>query len=131
MNTWINIYQIKNNNGITLWLIFEKGPAEGKTNYILLGVLKNGKWVKYFDTREITKKFFGEKLGIINTPCYKKLYCNGDKIIIDYNIYKLDKGFIKAGEFRLKWDEKAQWFGIEQVKIWDEKDNLKKLNGLR
>ena len=131
MDTLITIYQIKNNNNITLWLIFEKGPSEGKSNFVLLGALKSGKWVKYFDTREITKRFFGEKLGIINTPCYKTLYCKGDTLTIDYNIYKLDKGFIKAGEFKFKWDEKAQWFGVDQVKIWDVEENFQKLYGSR
>lgn len=47
---------------------------------------------------------------------YKNYYCKEDMIIIEYDNYNPNtKRMYKEGEFRFKWDDAAQWFGIEQV----------------
>lgn len=44
---------------------------------------------------------------------YKKPTCKGDTIVIQY--CRLRSSDTMEGEIRLKWDEKAQWFGIEKI----------------
>lgn len=39
-----------------------------------------------------------------------------DTIIVTYKNYTDIGKMINQGEFRFKWDEKAQWFSVEQVK---------------
>ena len=111
----ITINLIKNDSRITLYLLHGEGSAAGTENYILLGRRSDGVFVKYFDTHEITKKFFGEKLSLSTRPWYSKFYCQGNKMIIEYKRHHDRQGYLNEGEFVFKWDDKAQWFSIEQV----------------
>lgn len=43
---------------------------------------------------------------------YDKARISGDTIIITYCIYGVSK---ICGEFRFKWNNKDQWFGVEKV----------------
>lgn len=113
------IYQIKNDYGIKIYIFVNSEPLEGFRNYTCLGKLKNGKFVKFFETDEIKRRYFGSSdwSNIRNgkLPYFKKIYCKNDMIIIEYERFQKQKAPIKEGEFRFKWDDKAQWFGIEQV----------------
>ena len=107
VNTSIN--KIKNDGGISLYLIRNDGSGVSSTNYTVIGRRKDGIWVKYFDTKELKKKYFGSSRRIYLSDCT----CIDDTIVI--NVEKMDRGRIKIGEFRFKWDDKAQWFGVEQI----------------
>ena len=79
-----------------------------KADYIIIGREINSfsrQFVKYIDTKEITKRYFGENTHVI----YKNLSTQGDTIIIDY----YSSG--TKGKFYFKWDDKAQWFSVKQV----------------
>lgn len=107
------IFKITSNEGITLYAINDSYDLPEEFTYTLIGRRKDGKWVKYFDTNDITAKYFG-KSGY----WLKNFIVNGDNISIYYELYS--KGYyrnpIGRGEFRFKWDDKAQWFGVEQIK---------------
>ena len=112
----VTIYQINNDSGIILYLLRGDGSVAGTTNYVLLGRRSDDVvFVKYFDTRDVNKNYFGEKLNLSTTPWYTKFYCQGSTMIIEYNRNYIQQGYIKEGEFRFKWDEAAQWFDVEQV----------------
>lgn len=111
----VNISLIKNDSNITLYLLHGEGSAAGTENYILLGRRSDGIFVKYFDTRDITKNYFGENLNLSNRPWYTNFYCHGSIMIIKYKRNHTRQGYLAEGEFRFKWDDKAQWFGIQQV----------------
>ena len=98
--------QIKTDGGITFYMVHEWEFDIRGEKYILLGKLSDGTWIKYFDTRDITKKYFGTLRG-----GYTDWHCNEGTFIISYKIYSPEA----KGEFRFKWDEAAQWFGVEQV----------------
>ena len=51
----VHISQIKNDGDVTLYLLCGEGSVAGTINYVLLGARADGVWLKYFDTREITK----------------------------------------------------------------------------
>lgn len=100
------IYQIKNDGEISLYYV---QVGYGSIGYdIIFGRRQDGVWVKYIDMRQIAKKYFGNN-GIF---C-EKANVNGNTIIIKYTLYSNNAR--NAGEFRFKWDETAQWFGVEQV----------------
>ena len=117
----IHISQIKNDGSITLYLLCGNGPMAGTTRYVLLGRRSDGVFVKYFDIEDINTTYFGlqkNKYGTtlgMRSPWYKDCYCRGDTIIITYQRMQKNHNFVNEGEFRFKWDEKAQWFGIEQI----------------
>ena len=119
--TSVKVSQIKNDSDITLYLLCEEGSVAGTTNYVLLGRRPDGVFVKYFDMEDINIKYFGlqkNKYGTtmgMKSPYYKKFYCQGDTMVIEYGRYHGKRGFVNEGEFRFKWDEKAQWFSVEQV----------------
>lgn len=107
------IYKINTDSGITLYPIrFWYGPD---SQWRILGRQKNGKFVKYIDTEEITKRYFCITTTQHGAPfvVYDEVRCDGDTIVIEYVAGRRDT--YRKGEFRFKWDEAAQWFSVEQV----------------
>ena len=82
-----------------------------KADYIIIGREINSfsrQFVKYIDTKEITKRYFSEKSYVI----YKNISTQGDSLTIEYQYYG-DKQIVE-GEFYFKWDNNAQWFSVKQ-----------------
>ena len=107
------IYRINSDEGITLYPLYNTyGP---ELNYIIIGRRDDGKFVKYIDTNEITKRYFGleEKSYLI---AYRNLSTQGNTLIVEYQ--RPGNNCYIRGMFWFKWDEKAQWFGVEQGKEW-------------
>ena len=51
-----------------------------------------------------------------DTPCFVRWQSSGNTIAVVYQrVNSSTKRLTDEGEFRFKWDDKAQWFGIEQV----------------
>lgn len=97
------IYQIKYDKNDSLYSIYDM-----KADYIIIGRKINSynrQFVKYIDTKEITKRYFGKNRHVI----YKNLSTQDDIIIIDYYYSGI------SGKFYFKWDDKAKWFNVEQV----------------
>ena len=106
------IFKITSNEGITLYSINDSYDLREEFTYTLIGKRKNGKWVKYFNTNDIVEKYFG-KSGY----WLKNFIVHDDVISIYYELYSNGdyRNIVSSGELRFKWDDKAQWFGIEQV----------------
>ena len=107
------IYKITTNKGITLYPInLVYGASSG---FQIVGRQKDGKWVKYFDTDNIVKTYFGtNERGDPAVNIEFDLTCQNDTLIMQYRRFGRNRN--KEGEFRFKWDEMAQWFSIEQIK---------------
>ena len=104
------IYKIKSNEGITLYPIYKTyGP---EFDYLIIGRRADGRFVKYIDTREITKRYFGWNGNSVSPIVYLDIYTQGDTLILPY--YHL-KNIKSKGKFHFKWDNKAQWFSVEQI----------------
>lgn len=108
LNEWI--YRIKSDDGITLYAIrFWYGPD---SDWRIIGRKKDGTFVKYIDTMDITEKYFGMSTYGASPVRYDIPVCQNDTMIIHYMGQKSRE---YLGEFRFKWDYNAQWFGVEQV----------------
>ena len=108
--------QIKTSSRLILYMVHEWEFDIRGEKYILLGMQSDGKWVKYFDTRDIKKKYFGESTTRNNTPCFVRWQSSGNTITVVYQrVNSNTKRLTDEGEFRFKWDDAAQWFGVEQV----------------
>ena len=110
---WDTLFRIKASNGKVFYCInFAYGPD---SQWCIAGCHSNGKFVKYIDTEEISKRYFGITTTKTGMPfvIYNKLRLDGDTIVIEYASAHRNEGL--KGEFRFKWDEAAQWFSIEQV----------------
>ena len=105
------IFKIDTDEGLTLYVVSEGyNPYGGIT---VIGKKKDGTFVKYLDTDAINKRYFS--LG--RYDAYTQRYgfypkTKGDTLIIEYST---DNSKCIVGEFRFKWDDNAQWFGVEQV----------------
>ena len=97
-----NIYQIKNDGGIELYLAQTETGGGGSIQ--VFGTTKEGKWVKYFDTQDAIKNF-----GIPRSDYIENFFTFDDEIIFQYAPGRWEQD----GELRYKWDEKAKWFGVE------------------
>ena len=116
---FISIFQLKNDSKIKMYLI--SVSAGFPENIFLIGKREDGRFVKYIDTLEITKKYFGESHLLLMQYDSDKVLFEKGRIIVRYLCRKpfninYPKYEVSTGEFILKWDEKAQWFGVEQVK---------------
>lgn len=112
LNSWI--YKITSDRGIIIYAIREWYGTE--SDWTILGRLENGNFVKYIDTTKITEKYIGLKNGNVSPVEYKMIKSQEDTIIINYSGHDRKTGRkFDVGEFRFKWDESAQWFGVEHV----------------
>lgn len=112
----VNINYLPNDENIAMYFLAHYGCVVGLERYVVMGYDKKGKFVKYIDTRDIVKNYLGEKNFGTKDIFLKKYYFRGDSIIIEYMDPRTAKGFkIPAGAFHFKWDNKAQWFGVEHV----------------
>ena len=107
------IYFVENDTPIEIYMIQLGNDIHEEDGYLIFGKRADGHFVKYFDTYEITKKFF-DKWGAV---AWGDIYFRGDTITIVYEKRNESKryGYYKAGEFRFKWDDAAQWFGVEHI----------------
>ena len=77
----------------------------------IIGKLPDGTYVKYFDTSILKKQYFSDPSRFHFSD---SILIYKDTIIIPYhNIDDQEQ----RGEFRFKWDDKAQWFGVEYVPV--------------
>lgn len=97
------IYQIKNDGGIELYLTQTETGAGGTIQ--VFGTTKEGKWVKYFDVRDARKSF-----GIPRSTYNTNFFPYDDMIIVQYGGGRRPG---ESGEFRYKWNDRDKWFGVE------------------
>ena len=107
----VTLYKIGTDQNIVFYLIQDEFDWPGVSDYALIGKREDGVFVKYFDTNTIKETYFGKNWSNIGFENVK--YMN-DTLILDYGSI-FDGKTIGQGEFRFKWDDKAQWFGVEQV----------------
>ena len=114
LGNWGSVLQIQTDSGMTFYSIrFEYCTSD----LTLIGKNKNGKWIKYIYSKDVSKKYFGGKDGYKEDGgiIYNQPVTRGEYIIIPYCRWYWEGKSNPEGEFRLKWDEAAQWFGIEHV----------------
>ena len=95
------IYPIKSDDAREFYMLVTETGGGGSIKVI---GERDGKWVRYFDTQDLHKsKQIGWDFYLQN------FYTDGDTIIFIY-----EQGETRTiRELRYKWDEAAQWFGVE------------------
>ena len=83
-----------------------------EADYLIIGKKSDGRFVKYIDTRDITRRYFGWDGTGVSPIVYLDMYTQGNTLIVPYYHLRNNKS---RREFRFKWDDKAQWFGVEQI----------------
>ena len=107
----VQMYKITSNEQITLYPLYNTyGP---ELNYIIIGRRADGRFVKYIDTNEITRRYFGWNGEGVSPVIYRDLSTQGDTLIMEYRRRYSMNGIAK-GNFYFKWDENAQWFSVAQ-----------------
>ncbi len=107
------VYQINGENGIVAYVDIEQGPGMEPSVLCIRGLWKDGKAVNYVTdvyqfAQGINDAAFAFK--------YRAIRVMNDTICVPYSLGSdLGEKHIRNGEFRFKWDDKAYWFGIEDV----------------
>ncbi len=109
---YCTISRISTDGKITFYLLLNGGGVAEYADYVLIGQREDGKFVKYFDTANIRKAYLG---GLWHNSLLQKKYTIGNIFIIEYEYPQNNNNSKKHGEFRFKWDDKAQWFGVEHI----------------
>ena len=113
--TFKKIFSIGNDSALKLYAIYYNYCV---TDLKILGTRADGKWVVYIDSGNLSDKYFGGKDGykLDGGVLYDVPTCAGNTLIVKYRRWHWKGQSEPEGEFRFKWDDKAQWFGVEQVK---------------
>ncbi len=114
VTTYQHIFKINTDSGITLYNIW---LFSGYKNFNIIGRQKDGKWVSYIDCEKIAQTYFGGHIAYKQRGGvdYDEPKFQNDTIIVTYKNYSDMGQIINQGEFRFKWNDAAQWFGVEQV----------------
>lgn len=114
---WNNhrVYQINGENGIVVYVDLEPSGTIESDTFLLRGLWHDGKAVNFVDRKAVR-----QYAGGVQNPVFKYdgkgIRVLNDTICIPYELREdLGWKFIKKGEFRFKWNDQAQWFGIEDV----------------
>ena len=110
------IFQIDNDAGRSLYAIYHTYCV---TDLKILGV-RNGKWFVFIDSKKISDEYFDGKDGykLDGGVLYDVPTCSGDTIIVTYRRWHWSTGdgvSEPEGEFRFKWNDKTQRFGVKQI----------------
>ena len=112
----VSIYRVKNTGNFTLYLLSYHGCVGGAEQYILFKVMQDGNFAELLDSRSIIEKYVGVNRMHMRGIYLSEPYFFNDTMIIKYTDFNSNlKKRIEIGEFRFKWDDKAQWFGVEQI----------------
>ena len=108
------LFKIKSNENITLYVVMDSYDLPEENRYHIIGRRSDGKWVKYIDTDDIVKNYFGSRGYDLGA-----LAVDNDTLRIFYRTYDYQNmsnlASTSKGELRFKWDENAQWFGVEKI----------------
>ena len=99
------VRKIQTDSTLVLYTLTKVAGSMGSSNWIILGRKSDDVFVKYLETDCLKKQYFQNPRYVD----FNEIYTLNDTIVISY------KYFEHRGEFRFKWDDKAQWFGVEQV----------------
>ena len=126
-----HVFKIIGNDNLKFYLIQDSYDLREEAIYTLIGKNSQGKWVKYFDTGSVGISYFGTggknstssfgNSGIQWGLAFYNPEIKNNMIVIRYDRNKQRQPLGRnnadeRGEFRFKWDDKAQWFSVEQVK---------------
>lgn len=111
------IFKVTTDSGYTFYLLRDSIVDIENAYFIFIARKPDGSWIKFFNTEEIRKKY------IAQLPIYSfEAATNKDTIILRYhvseNAHYIAKNYDpnEHGEFRFKWDDKAQWFSVQHIK---------------
>lgn len=108
------VYQINGENGIVAYVDIMYSGAIDPPSLCIRGLWKEGKAVNYVKNVNHLAKGIPEPGFIFKE---KEIRVMNDTICIPYSLKsgEFGKKHIRDGELRFKWDDKAYWFGIEDV----------------
>lgn len=114
----VKIFKTVTKEGVSLYIL--NSTYDITCDYTILGRKKDGTFIKYIDTKDITQNYFGNQKtgGIIVYD--KTIQTQENMFILDCFYYKLGaKNFPgdKVCRFIFRWNENNQSFDVEQTDI--------------
>lgn len=108
------VWLLKTNSAVTFYML-EHGSAAGfGSGNTLIGRKSDGTFVKYFDTYELKKKYFGCKSRDLSDE-WNTFFFQDNTITLRHGEYGRYNAFTPKGEFRFTWNDKIQSFDVEHI----------------
>ncbi|MDU2063291.1 MAG: hypothetical protein E6713_00525 [Sporomusaceae bacterium] len=98
------IYEVKTDIGIRIYVTIAQG-SDGVCGVDIFGIDRTGNFVKYLNWKDLKNYRWNEFYGSIGTRV--QVFLQGDTILL-----KCGSG-TSTWKYILKWDDNAQWFGID------------------
>ena len=103
------LYEVVGNRGIEIYYWSSSKGFYSGNEFVIFGLNRQGKYVKYIDRKRCDE---------VSSNAYKHDFCRlsaqDDTLILTCNPGSGSKDWVR---YLLKWDEKAQWFGIAFEKL--------------
>lgn len=108
-----DILKINSDENLTLYVFYH----EYCTSHLNIIGCKNGAWINYLDSRNISAEYFDGNDGykMDGSVVYEKPKSAGNTIIIPYHRWHWEGDSPPEGELRLKWNAATQFFDIEKI----------------
>ena len=111
---FFSLYEINGDDGNVIYIAV---PGNMVKRYQIIGRKKNGKYVCYvdpsrmaddwhLDKEHLEDNYSGQLYAVKST-----FYVESDTIVFDYSNKKY------RWQYRFKWDDNAQWFGVEYTEL--------------
>ena len=112
--TYKEVFRIDNTDKMPLYAIYHQYCV---TELNIIGRQKDGEWVSYINSKDISQKYFNGKDAYKEDGgvMYDKPICRNDSIVVVYRRWHWKGMSDPEGEFRFQWNDKTQRFSIEQV----------------
>lgn len=102
------LYEIQSDIGIRFYIATGQG-SDGWCWVDIFGRDKSGKFVRYLNSRDLKKYRSDGYHDPLGSPT---VFVRGDTIVLDCGS-RSRSGRDERWQYILKWDDKAQWFGID------------------
>ena len=106
----LDFYEISSDSGIYIYVIIEHG-SDGSKIIEVVGKDKNNNFIKYVSDKSLydVRRAFGSDAALNNCD----LTVVGNTLILSCSDYQKTKSW----KYLLKWDDSANWFGIEYQQL--------------
>ena len=115
---YTEISKISTDEGITMYMLHDSYDLPEEDRFILIGRRNDGKWVKYFDSSEMGRRYFNNEGWGLAFSDFKVIE---SEVILNYERNFLQEPISRGrksdeyGKFIFSWDKTKQWFAVRRV----------------
>ncbi|TWH48289.1 hypothetical protein [Sporomusa sp. KB1] len=119
-SAFYEIFEIAGNKGEVFYVI-GCGGTDGYSDFAIIGKTSDGKYITYVSRNHFENLHPTIKDSVTGPTVGAKIAVEDDTIVLNCGRKGMVPPLVPTfWQYRLKWDDKAQWFGIEYIPLRNE-----------